>query len=1643
MLFPRPIKRITFFSIVFLFILSISELSVTLAPAQGQPKVLPVLAPKGVLLLYTYGDGLPAYEKATPAFISVMTAAGINTNDLFFEYLDLQRNNSPEYRTRLADLLRYKYAKHEIGLIVTVHTEALNFLLNEGNELFPDAPVFSYLIVRPELIEASKTGRRILQRPQNLDMKGTLEIALKMFPRTRKIVFVTGAASGDRRLEYEAKVAFEPWRDKLEFQYTSDRSVDEILQLVANLPPQSIVIYCNVFSDKTGRTFIPREVGKMVAQAANAPVFCLWDTLIGNGPIGGSLMSFEAEGAYAAKVALDILNGKMLLTKPVTTLMPSKTFMFDWQQLKRWGVNESILPKESVLVNRVPTLWEQYKGLVIGGIVVILVLLSLVIGLLVQRHRKSIAEEALKEQLRFERLVSDLSAKFQNVAPSEIDREIEGALKKIIDFFRVSHCVLIKGFSEERRAVITHAAHAENIPPTPLGGNLYSFFPWAAKMLAQGEIIWIPTLDRLPAEAATDKETCRNLGVRSYLIVPIFIENLPGYAISISVHEEGRAWSRDYIPRLQLLGEILINTLERKRAENALWQKTEELDQFFNVSVDVLCIANTDGYFLRLNPAAERILGYTREELTTSRFFDFIHPDDLDKTRKAVSALASQEKVFLFKNRYRCKDGRYRWLEWSSVPVGNTIYAAARDITEHKEAEEDLKRSEERFRMLVETMNEGLGVQNENGVWTYANDQLCWMLGRLPGDIAGHPVTEFLDQANRTVLEEEIQNQRKGKYSPYEITWTHKDGKKVTTIVSPKPIFNPRGRLKEVFAVITDITERKRVEEMLRERGEAAKEMAREAFVLAEIGRTVSSTLNIDQIYEAFATEAKKIITFDRIVISLIDIEKKAFRNVYIAGEEIQDRGTEDVYPIEGSGHAEMLRTRSTVLVQTEDSNEYKDRFPMLLSTFEAGFRSIMNVPLFSKGEIIGGLLLRSRKPNAYTDKDVRVAESIGNQIAGAVAIAQLFQEQKQMENKLRESEERFLQVADNVGDFIWEVDANGLYRYTSPSVEKILGYRPDELVGKKHFYDLFVTEVREKLKAAALNVFAAKQSFRAFPNQNVNKEGKVVHLETSGGPMLDETGNLVGYRGADTDVSERKRTEQELRKYHERLEEMVKERTAELIMARDEAEVANRAKSSFLANMSHELRTPLNSILGIAQLMERDAGFPDHQRDTLKILSRSGTHLLELINDVLELSKIEAGKMTSDITSFDFHSFLGDLEEMIRLRAEGKGLTLRFEYKSPLPHHIETDVRKLRQILINLLGNAIKYTEKGGVTLRTRFKEGMGTTLWGMPSSLGHLEFEIEDTGIGIAPEDMQRIFEPFVQVNPGRTVRDGTGLGLTLSRMFVELLGGEITLRSQVGRGSTFAFDIAVKPAEAATVHTEEADRQVIGLVPGQPPYRLLVVDDSVENRFVLRRLLERVGFSVLEATGGQEAVDLSRSAQPHLIWMDLRMPGMDGNEAARRIREAENGGWNEEGKETHIPIIALTAGVMKGESPPSHSRVFDGLVYKPFREKEIFDEIEKHLGVQFVCRSSMKSAMKVENARDTAVLTPADLSVLPITWLREFFQTLRKGRSTQLLNLIDQISPDHADLAGALAGLVRIHRFDKLIALTEGTLKENSNG
>ena len=334
------------------------------------------------------------------------------------------------------------------------------------------------------------------------------------------------------------------------------------------------------------------------------------------------------------------------------------------------------------------------------------------------------------------------------------------------------------------------------------------------------------------------------------------------------------------------------------------------------------------------------------------------------------------------------------------------------DITERKKAEEALRNSEEKYRTILENIEDGYYEVDIAGNFTFFNDSICRIYGYPREELMGMNDRQYTDQENAKKLFQAFNRvYRTGepaKGSDWEII--RKDGTKRNIEASVSLMKDSSGNRIGFRGIVRDITERKRAEEALKKSEENARQLAQENAIMAEIGRIISSTLNIDEVYESFAEEVRKLISFDRIVINIIDTEKDTVKNVYIAGEEVQDRNVEEIYPLEGSGNAEMVRTKSTLLIQTEDFSEYKDRFPMLLSTFQAGFRSIMNVPLFSKGEIIGGLLLRSRKPYAYTDKDVRLAERIGSQIAGAIANAQLYTERIQAEEERAALEEQLRQ---------------------------------------------------------------------------------------------------------------------------------------------------------------------------------------------------------------------------------------------------------------------------------------------------------------------------------------------------------------------------------------------------------------------------------------------------------------------------------------------------------------------------------------------------------------------------------------------------------------------------------------------------------
>ena len=492
-------------------------------------------------------------------------------------------------------------------------------------------------------------------------------------------------------------------------------------------------------------------------------------------------------------------------------------------------------------------------------------------------------------------------------------------------------------------------------------------------------------------------------------------------------------------------------------------------------------------------------------------------------------------------------------------------------------------------------------------------------------------------------------------------------------------------------------------------------------------------------------------------------------------------------------------------------------------------------------------------------------------------------------------------------------------------------------------------------------------------------------------------------------------------------LEDEIKERQqveAALRQAKEAAEATNLAKSEFLANMSHELRTPLNAILGFSQLLSHDNTIQPKQHQYLNTINRSGEHLLILINDVLEMSKIDAGRVMLNPTDFDLYEGLESLEHMLRLRAENKGLILAFELAAEVPQYITADDGKLRQILTNLLGNAIKFTEVGRVVLRVT---GTLETEAGEPeAAIWRLLFAVEDTGPGIGPDDLPHVFDAFVQTRTGRSAQEGTGLGLAISQKFVQLMGGELTVNSQLGQGSCFQFRIPATAAQRpAKAETETDHRRVVGLASGQPNYRILVADDLEENRRILVDILQPVGFDVQEARDGKEALDICRQWEPQVIWMDIRMPVIDGLEATRRIKLMS---W------AAAPIIiAVTASAFEEDRVMVLEAGCDDFVRKPLKIGDVWSCLAKHLGVRYRYDEAPPAMPQPSAAPLTRERLIEISDALAEDWLEMLHQAACQADREWVCQLLAVLEDTHGDAYHALMNWVETFQFDRLMHVT----------
>ncbi|MEH1809690.1 PAS domain S-box protein [Nostoc sp.] len=1219
---------------------------------------------------------------------------------------------------------------------------------------------------------------------------------------------------------------------------------------------------------------------------------------------------------------------------------------------------------------------------------------------------------------------------------------------------------------------------------------------------------------------------------------------------------------------------------ERKRAEAALQESELKFRSIVENANDLIFVLSPEGIFTYHSPNVTALMGYSLEEIEGHSVVEFTKPEDLAISAAALQRAITGEKLTNIEVRLRHKDGSWRWFNFNTstinTPSGVAIAGVGRDITERKQVEEALRRSEMKYRNIFENSQVGIfRTCQKDGLIIDANQRSAEILGftSAAGLIGKYFTTDlYVNPEDRALLLAELEES--GEVRNFEVALRRLDESVVWVLLSLR-LNADESCLDSVF---TDISARKQQEQALRliVEGTAAK-TGNEFF-----NSCVRYLAEVLQVQYALVTE------FD-------DEPKTRVRTLAFWCSGAINENLE--YDLQGTPCEHTLRGNMCHYPQAVQTT-----FPEDADLVKMNAESFFGVPLTSSsGEIIGHLAVidvKPMKPDSGRELIVK--------IFAARAGAEL--ERKQAEAALQQSELKFRTIVEKVNDVLFVINADGVFNYISPNILNTTGFAPSEMEGNSLAFFTHPDDV-PKCQEVAQTILATGEGISGTEYRAKHRSRGWVWLTSNAVRTQDAQGNFQ-IVGVARDINDRKQAEAALQRRTQAeslissisrqfidqdlatainftlraiaefidaehscifecsqdkrefnlIHEWCGEDVAPLIdiargspvevfpyfyepilrgrhrqiscvedlpphlperklfesmsfqsilavpmvhagkvvgfvgaamihysktwnqedinllklvgeiiaigraryqaeealrIAKEAAETANRAKSAFLANMSHELRTPLNAILGFSQLMERDTSLNSNQRESLATINRSGEHLLNLINDVLEMSKIEAGQIIFNPEDFDLYLLLQTLQEMFQVRTQAKQLFLKFEMAANLPRYIQTDEGKLRQVLINLLGNAVKFTQAGGVTLRvslgTEGAEEQGSK--GVKKEQGEmnqcpmphaqcpmpqsLHFEIQDTGRGIAAEEMNNLFQPFVQTTSGIQTKEGTGLGLTISRQFVRLLGGDIHLKSQIGQGSTFSFDIQVNLAAALKAAPKLNKGRVLKLAANQPAYRILVVDDRKENRDLIVQLLGSIGFEIEAATNGQEAIAIWQTWQPHLIWMDMRMPIMNGYDATKEIRDREKNTTTN----FRTVIIALTASAFEEQQASILAAGCDDLVRKPFREQVIFEKIAEYLQVRYICaEESSEDAIdkNLENTQSSILDLRSAITIMPAQWLIELNQAAVEVDAERILQLIEQIPQTHSALAEKLANLVRNFCFDEIIDLTEENIQ-----
>jgi PAS domain S-box-containing protein len=1012
--------------------------------------------------------------------------------------------------------------------------------------------------------------------------------------------------------------------------------------------------------------------------------------------------------------------------------------------------------------------------------------------------------------------------------------------------------------------------------------------------------------------------------------------------------------------------------------------------------------AEKEGKIVDCNEGACQQIGYTREELLTMcvRDFEVDYPlKTLEQWNAFVQVLRGSLTPFTVEGIHQKKDGSIFPVEvfvaLTEMDKKEYAFAIVRDISGQKKADEALAKEKWFSDAIIDSTPGIFYVVDETGRYVRWNKNFEQVTGYSAEETSKMFFDGIVAQEERVFLWSRVFEVFEKGRSFAEVLVVTKDGQKIPYYLTGVRV--PIGGKNYLMGMGIDVAERKKAEE---ERIRRQQELES----LNQIVTSINSTFDLNQILDDILKHVLKISQADRANIMMPADEGELLVSVAC-------RSVESDLPLffktkRGEGAAGHVFKEKKPLVIPNIKND--PRFcpsqikDIKVDDWDAKTVGYLGFPLVSQGREVGVLSLTTISPREFSPTLISFLETV----CGAVTISiehalshrdvQLRAEK--LAGEISVQKQKVENILQSIADGVFTVDTAYRIGSWNRGAEIITGWTAKEVLGK-HCSEVLDSIDLEGKKTCGTDrcpvrtVFTTKKAVSAVDVMERYKDKTRGLAAHSAAPLLDEKGGVSGAVSVFRDVT----LERELVRGIQR---------------------ANQAKSAFLANMSHEIRTPLNAILGFSQILQKDPALTANQQRQIETIRNGGEHLLVLINEVLEMSKIEAGHLVLNETAFDFLALVRELADMFQVRIKEKGLHFHVELDDGVPRTIVGDEGKLRQVFINLLGNAIKFTERGRIDwiLRAKKKGESRIRLWA----------DIRDTGPGIEANDQGRIFDAFEQGSIGVKSGGGAGLGLAISRQYARRMGGDVTVTSELGKGSCFHLEIDVEKAEGGQRGQEEPVRVVVGIKPGRGSLRILVADDLTENRMLLVEMLKSVGFETREACDGLDAISIFEEWSPHAILMDIRMPKLGGHDATRRIKVTEKG------KKT--PIIAVSASALEQDRQQSLAAGADDFLGKPVQESDVFEKLQKHLGVEYVFVESRQRKEEApaegeggRSLRDVMASAPPEI-------LRQLKNAVVSADYDLILKLVEQIAFSDDNAAKILRGMVERFEYQQLLEQLE---------